>query len=122
MYEICRVIRAFNPNFAMVHIDAAFVDSMAAITPLNGLGMLPGMKRELPLYLAAAQGAPVFDKSSLDDFTDAVLLWWRTNGKSFPAWALAARPPSRRALRSRQRRSAERWTRSLPSAFRRRFR
>ena len=91
MYEICRVIRAFNPNFATVHVDAAFVDSMAAITPLNGLGMLPGMQRELHLYLSAAQGAPVFDKSSVDDFTNALLTWWRTNGKSFPAWALAAR-------------------------------
>jgi hypothetical protein len=91
MYEICRVIRAFNPNFAAVHVDAAFVDSMAAITPLNGLGMLTGMKSELPLYLAAAQGAPIFDKSSVNDFTDTMLMWWRTNGKSFPAWALAAR-------------------------------
>ena len=91
MYEICRLIRAFNPNFATVHVDAAFVDSMAAITPLNGLGMLAGMKRELPLYLAAALGAPVFDKSSVDDFTNSILAWWRTNGKSFPAWALAAR-------------------------------
>jgi hypothetical protein len=29
--------------------------------------------------------------SSGDDFTNALLAWWRTNGKSFPAWALAAR-------------------------------
>ena len=25
------------------------------------------------------------------DYTDAILTWWRTNGSSFPAWALAAR-------------------------------
>ena len=91
MYEVCRVIQAFNPNFAAMHVDAAFVDSMAAIRPLNGLGMLPAMKRELPAYLAAAQNAPVFDKSDVDSFTDKLLAWWRTNGKSFPAWALAAR-------------------------------
>ena len=24
-------------------------------------------------------------------YTDAVLEWWRINGKNFPAWALAAR-------------------------------
>ena len=59
-----------------MHVDAAFVDSMTAITPLNGLGMLAGMKRELPLYLAAALGAPVSDKSSVDDFTDSILAWW----------------------------------------------
>ena len=57
----------------------------------TGLGMLPGMKSELPLYLAAATSAPVFDKSSVDDFTEELLKWWRTNGKTFPAWAEAAR-------------------------------
>ena len=50
------------------------------------------MKRELhDLYRSAVQGAPVFDKSSVEDFTDALLTWWRTNGKSFPVRALAAR-------------------------------
>ena len=44
-----------------------------------------------PLYLAAAQGAPVFDTSSVADFTKALLAWWRVNGGHFPAWALAAR-------------------------------
>ena len=91
MYEICRVVRAFNPNFADTHVDAAFIDSMAAIKPLNGLNMLPGMKRELPLYLAAAKHAPIFDKSDVEAFTNSLLTWWRTNGKAFPAWALAAR-------------------------------
>ena len=28
---------------------------------------------------------------SVADYTHAVLGWWRTNGKAFPAWALAAR-------------------------------
>ena len=53
--------------------------------------MLPDLKCELPLYLAAAATAPVFDKSNVEDFTNALLTWWRTNGKTFPAWALAAR-------------------------------
>ena len=42
MYEICRVVRAFNPNFADVHVDPAFVDAMAAIKPLVGFGLLAG--------------------------------------------------------------------------------
>ena len=53
--------------------------------------MLPDMKRELHLYLAAAKSAPIFDKSDVEAFTDSVLTWWRTNGKTFPAWALAAK-------------------------------
>lgn len=91
MYEICRVIRAFDPNFADLNVDTAFIDSMAVIKPLVGLGMLSDMKRDLPLYLAAAKSAPVFDKSDIDSYTESLLKWWRVNGKAFPAWALAAR-------------------------------
>ena len=31
------------------------------------------------------------DTTSVEDFTEKLLQWWRTNGKSFPVWALAAR-------------------------------
>ena len=91
MYEISRVVRAFDPNFADAHVDVAFIDSMAAITPLMGLGMLPDLKRELPLYLTAASNAPALDKSDVTTYTDSLLKWWRVNGTSFPAWAKAAR-------------------------------
>ena len=30
MYEICRLARAFDPNFASVHLTPAFVDAMHA--------------------------------------------------------------------------------------------
>lgn len=40
---------------------------------------------------AVSSAAPPFDKSDVDDFTDSLLTWWRINGKSFPAWAMAAR-------------------------------
>ena len=45
MYALCRAVRAFDPNFAAQHVDAAFVDSMAAITPLASLGMLADLKQ-----------------------------------------------------------------------------
>ena len=64
---------------------------MQAITPLAVLGMLAGLKSELPLYLAAAQSAPAFDKSDVSNYSEKILDWWRTNGGSFPKWALAAR-------------------------------
>ena len=47
------------PNFADLNVDAAFVDSMAVIKPLAGLGMLAAMKTELHAYLAAAKGAGI---------------------------------------------------------------
>ena len=91
MYEICRVVQAFNPNFAATFLDPAFIDSMQAITPLAGLGMLSDLKKELPPYVAAAAHAPDFDKADVAEFTEAVLRWWRTNGNSFPTWAKAVR-------------------------------
>ena len=54
MYEICRLARAFDPNWASEHLDPGFVDSLQAITPLATHGLLSGLKRELPQYLAAA--------------------------------------------------------------------
>ena len=73
-------------------MNAAFVDSMSIITPLNALGLLAGLKQQLPLYLAAAAAARAFDKTSVNDYTEAILGWWRAaNCSAFPAWALAAR-------------------------------
>ena len=64
---------------------------MAAITPLHALGLLTELKQQLPQYLAAARNAAAIDKASVDDYTDGILGWWRRNGGSFKAWALAAR-------------------------------
>ena len=91
MYELCRLVRAFDPNYAARHLDTAFVDSMARITPLNAFGLLDDLKQELPQYLAAAAAAPTFDQSSVADYSDAILGWWRAHGGSMKAWALAAR-------------------------------
>ena len=91
MYEMCRVARTFDPNYASAHITPAFVDALSAITPLRAHGMLEDLKQQMPQYISAAADAPIFDKASVADYTAAVLGWWRTNGSSFPAWALAAR-------------------------------
>ncbi len=39
----------------------------------------------------AAGGNGAFDVSDVSAFTESILLWWRTNGRSFPKWAEAAR-------------------------------
>ena len=59
--------------------------------PLLGLGFVPQLKAELPLYLAAAANAPIFDRTSVATYTEDVLKWWRTNGSGFKQWACAAR-------------------------------
>ena len=93
MLELCRTVRAFDPVFAATNVDVAFVDGMvAAIKPLHALGMLSDLKQQLPLYLAAAAAARAFDKTSVNDYTEAILGWWRAaDCSAFPAWALAAR-------------------------------
>ena len=91
MYALCRAARAFDPSFAKDHVDAAFVDGMSTITPLNALGMLADLKLQMPQYLAAAANAPAFNKGSVADYSDAILGWWRDNSSTFPAWALGAR-------------------------------
>ena len=64
---------------------------MSAIVPLHALGMLDGLKRQLPQYLAAAANAPTMGKTSVEDYSNAILAWWRNSSCTFPAWALAAR-------------------------------
>ena len=88
---MCRMVCAFDPNYAASHLTPTLVDNMSVITPLCALGMLNDLKQQLPQYIAAAASAPSFDKSSVADYSTTILDWWRTNGNSFPAWALAAR-------------------------------
>ena len=45
----------------------------------------------VPLGRCKREYAPAFNKGSVADYSNAILDWWRTNGTSFPAWALAAR-------------------------------
>ena len=91
MYELCRVVRAFDPNYAAAHVDAAHVDALSAVRPLLALGFISNLKAELPQYLAAAATAPTFDKSDVAGYTEGILWWWRTNGSRFTQWAQAAR-------------------------------
>ena len=91
MYELCRVVRIFDPNFASMHASPASVDELSAIKPLLALGFIPRLKAELPLFLSAAANAPTFDRADIAAYTEGVLTWWRTNGSGFKQWALAAR-------------------------------
>ena len=93
MYELCRVARAFNTNFAANHMTPAFVDAMAAITPLATYGLISRSSGSCRFTSRPRRGqsAGIFDTTDVESFTNKILGWWRTNGSSFPAWALAAR-------------------------------
>ena len=52
--------------------------------------MITGMKSVVHAYLTACVGV-VVDTSSMEAFTNSVLLFWRRKGHEFPTWAAAAR-------------------------------
>ncbi|KAL1518474.1 hypothetical protein AB1Y20_002765 [Prymnesium parvum] len=89
MYAICRVVRAFNPNFAAAYVDEAFIEGMHCVTPIRTL--LQALKEELPAYLSAAAEAPSFHTGDVDTFSEKILRWWRGNHDQFPSWGAAAR-------------------------------
>ena len=49
------------------------------------------MKSVVHAYLTACVGV-VVDTSSMEAFTNSVLLFWRHNGHKFPTWARRGQP------------------------------
>ena len=48
MYEVLRVVQAFDPSWAAQHLDANLVNALAVVKPLRN--MIPALLRELPAY------------------------------------------------------------------------
>jgi hypothetical protein len=90
MYEVLRVVQAFDPSWAAQHLDANVVNALAVVKPLRN--MTAALLRELPAYLVATAGVVIDHSEGKEDhsFTEQVLKWWATNGSKFPAWAEAA--------------------------------
>ena len=88
--HVLDLVRAFDPTYAASHITRpADVEKLADIPCLGA--RVGGMRQELEQYRMLAAGHPGFDRSSVSEYTDALLLWWRQNCPSIPAWAEAAR-------------------------------
>lgn len=93
-YLICRLVQAFDPVFAFGAVDEAYVAEMAAIVPLHAHNLIEPMIKELPTYMRLAQATNVTafnNRTSVSDYSNEVLKWWRTNKPWIPAWATAAR-------------------------------
>ena len=90
MYEVLRVVQAFDPSWAALHLDANVVNALAAVTPLRN--MTQALLSELPAYQTAVAGVVIDHSEGKQDhtFTKQVLNWWAVNGSTFPAWAEAA--------------------------------
>jgi hypothetical protein len=60
------------------------------VKPLGSLADLNKMKQQLPVYLTRALNFST-DNSSVEDFSNAVLAWWKENSDDqISAWAEAA--------------------------------
>ena len=66
----------FNPSHAAQHLAPDGVDALADIKPLSHHNLIEGMKSEVHAYLTACVGV-VVDTSSMEAFTNDVLLFWR---------------------------------------------
>jgi hypothetical protein len=90
MYEVLRVVQAFDPSWADQHLDPSGVNALAVVKPLRD--MTDALLRELPAYLTAVAGVVIDHTEGKKDhsFTKQVLHWWAVNGTKFPAWAEAA--------------------------------
>ena len=89
-YEVCRVSQLFDPSFAAVNLTSSFVDELCLAVPALD-GVAAALKAEVQTYQVAARAAPPMDHSSVHDFTDAVLTFWRTHGTKMPTWRKAAK-------------------------------
>ena len=89
-YQMWALARMFNPSHAAQHLAPDGVDALADIKPLAYHNLIEGMKSEVHAYLTACVGV-VVDTTSMEAFTNSILLFWRRNGHKFPTWAVAAR-------------------------------
>ncbi|KAK3258528.1 hypothetical protein CYMTET_32430 [Cymbomonas tetramitiformis] len=94
-YLVCELAQLFDPSFVDANtVDAAWVQRLAAITPLarveQGRNLLVALEGELPQYLTQAKGFTC-DHSCVATFTEEVLTWWKTHTKELPSWSFAAR-------------------------------
>ena len=88
-YEVCRVSQLFDPSFVAANLTAAAVDELCdAIPSMTDKAQL---KSEVEAYKTAAAAAPAMDHSDVHAFTEAVLEFWRKQGKKMPMWRKMAK-------------------------------
>ena len=89
-FNICRVLRLFDPSYAAEHeatIDAAPVCELALVIPLameRDGELLTDLERDLSLFIAAAQGFTA-NHGSVDEFTESVPGWYKNHSSGIGA-------------------------------------
>lgn len=90
-YKICELLRVFDPSFVSEQgetINGEWVRRLECVKPFAPL--VDSLVRDLHLYVSTTRGFTC-NRSSVGDFTDSVLLWWRNHYTEVGSWADAAR-------------------------------
>lgn len=93
MYEVCRLVRVFDPNVAIqVLSSSSYVDDLVScVNPLMEHVSADNLKREIPTYMARAQLVSFAD-NDVDEYCFNVLKFWKTNAvPELAEWCKAAR-------------------------------
>lgn len=91
MYDVCRVLRIFDPTYAARHLTADGVTELAIVKPIAIHVRIDELQGELPVYLSMAM-AEEFARDDVDMYTECVLKFWRrTPLQGMSAWRKAAR-------------------------------
>ena len=104
-YLVCELARLFDPSFAAENdadINEAWVRRLSDIAPIENYGQgdadnaddeelsfVSQLCRDLPLCLVAAKGFTC-NHGDVDEFTEAVLNWWKNHGGEVGVWAVGA--------------------------------
>ncbi|KAK3274194.1 hypothetical protein CYMTET_17607, partial [Cymbomonas tetramitiformis] len=88
-YLVCELMQLFDPSYVAEHattIDSLWVQRLVAVVPIaraDGGKLVAALEGELAAYLSKAKGF-TSDHSNVDEFTTAVLGWWKGNAKELP--------------------------------------
>jgi len=89
---ICEFMKLFGPSYVVER--SASIDLVARLAKIKPSGERQGLtaplQRDLPTYIAAANGFSI-DHGDVGDFTDEILIWWKSHASEVGAWSEAAR-------------------------------
>lgn len=91
--QICHLVQVFDPIYAVQHLTPSMVTELSEIKALEPHVKIEDLLTQLPAYLASAARAATYSLENVDDYSAAILNFWRVNTShaSMPAWRSAAR-------------------------------
>ena len=91
LYDVCEVVRAFDPTFINTGtVNAAYISDRLCVLPWLDVVTLRKLVAELPDYMVAARACKVSHRN-VADFTAAVLEFWRSAPDKISTWQFEAR-------------------------------